>query len=157
MRLRQSLDAVRLVWPHFGRRKVRFVRSKDGLATLRLRALIRAASVSARPLNLFALGLSLIILFAGENVTAVPYIVGFGLLALVLAKGAEAPKRRREKRIVRDVRPLLLHGIIQMPETKRAGRIIRAQPRIVLPDLPPDRPRTRISERRPGPDDAYFE
>ena len=156
MKLRQT-EAVRLVWPHFNRRKMRIIRSRDGVATLKRRAFFRAASLWARPLNAFALGLSLILLFAGETRAALTCIAGFGILALILQKGAEAPKRRRERRIIGDVRPLLLSGDVQLPETKRAGRIIRAQPRIVFPDLPPDRPRTRIAERRPGPDDAYFE
>jgi hypothetical protein len=156
MKLRQT-EAVRLVWPQFNRRKVRIFRSRDGVATLKRRAFIRAASLWATPLNAVALGLSLILLFAGETRAALPCIAGFGILALILQKGAEAPKRRRERRIIGDVRPLLLSGAVQLRETKRAGRIIRAQPRIVFPDLPPDRPRTRIAERRPGPDDAYFE
>jgi hypothetical protein len=156
MKLRQT-EAVRLVWPQFNRRKVRIFRSRDGVATLKRRAFIRAASLWATPLNAVALGLSLILLFAGETRAALPCIAGFGILALILQKGAEAPKRRRERRIIGDVRPLLLSGAVQLPETKRAGRIIRAQPRIVFTDLPPDRPRTRIAERRPGPDDAYFE
>jgi hypothetical protein len=156
MKLRQT-EAVRLVWPDFNWRKMRIIRSRDGVATLKRRAFIRAASLWARPINAFALGLSLILLFVGEAGAALPCIAGFGLLALVLQKGAEAPKRRRERRIIGDVRPLLLSRAVQLPETTRAGRIIRAQPRIVFPDLPPDRPRTRIAERRPGPDDAYFE
>jgi hypothetical protein len=155
MRHQQSLDAVGLVWPQFAQRKALFLCSRDGVATLKRRAFIRAASLWARPLNAFTLIVSLIILFAGEHGAALPLIVGCGLVALVLEKGAEAPKRRRERRIIRDVRPL--YSAIELPETKRAGRIIHAQPKIVIPDLPPDRPRTRISERRPGPDDSYFE
>jgi hypothetical protein len=155
MKLRQT-EAVRLVWPQFKRRKARIIRSRDGVATLKRRAFIRAASLWARPLNAFALGLSLILLFVGETGAALPCIAGFGLLALILEKGTEAPKRRRERRIIGDVRPLLHSSAVHLPETTRAGRIIRAQPRIVFPDLPPDRPRTRIAERRPGPDDAYF-
>jgi hypothetical protein len=156
MKLRQT-EAVRLVWPQFKRRKARIIRSRDGVATLKRRAFIRAASLWARPLNTLALSLSLILLVAGETGAALPCIASFGLLALILQKGAEAPKRRRERRIIGDVRPLLLSSAVQLPETTRAGRIIRAQPRIVFPDLPADRPRTRIAERRPGPDDAYFE
>lgn len=155
MKHRHSMDAVRLVWPQFGRRKVRIIRSHDGLATLKRRAFLRAASICMRPLNALALIISLIVLFAGENAAAVPYIVSFGLLALILEKGAEAPKRRREARIIRDVRPLLLNALIELPETKRAGRILRVLPKIVIPDLPPDRPRTRISERRGGPDEVF--
>jgi hypothetical protein len=156
MKLRQA-EAVRLVWPHFNRSRGWVYRSRDGIAKLKRRAFIRALSLWARPINAFALGLSLILLFAGELEAALPCIAGFGLLALILQKGAQAPKRRRERRIIGDVRPLLRSGAVQLPETTRAGRIIRAQPRIVFPDLPPDRPRTRIAERRPGPDDAYFE
>lgn len=156
MKLRQT-EAVRLVWPHFNRLTVRIFRKRSGVAMLKRRAFVRAASLWVRPLNAIALALSLIFLFAGETGAALPYIAGFGLLAFIVQKGVEAPKRRRERRIVSDVRPLLLSSAVQLPETTRAGRIIRAQPRIVFPDLPPDRPRTRIAERRPGPDDAYFE
>ena len=156
MKLQQT-EAVRLVWPQFNRREARIIRSRDGVAKLKRRAFIRAASLWVRPLNAFALVLSLILLFAGETGAALPCIASFGLLALILQKGAEAPKRRRKRRIIGDVRPLLLSSAVQLPKTTRAGRIISAQPRIVLPDLPPYRPRTRIAERRPGPDDAYFE
>jgi hypothetical protein len=156
MKLRQT-EAVRLVWPRFNRLTVRIFRSRDGVAMLKRRAIVRAASLWVQPLNAIALALSLIVLFAGATGAALPYIAGFGLLALMLQKGAQPPRRRRERRIVSDVRPLLLSSAVQLPETTRAGRIIRAQPRIVFPHLPPDRPRTRIAERRPGPDDAYFE
>jgi len=81
--------------------------------------------------------------------------LALGVFAFVFTRCAAAPMRRREARILRDVRPILLQSIIQLPEIKRAGRILRAQPDFELPALPPDRPRTRIAERRPGPmDDA---
>ncbi|MBA4131318.1 MAG: hypothetical protein C0519_07815 [Hyphomicrobium sp.] len=156
MRHAQSIAAVRLVLPEFGRRKVRLIRSQDGVVNLKRRAWMRAFSLWLRPVNYIALAVSLIVMFAGENAAAVPYILLFGLFVFALEKGAAAPKRRRGARLVRDVRPILLQSVIQLPETKRAGRIVRAQPEIELPALPPDRPRTRISERRPGPyEEAY--
>lgn len=156
MRHAQSIAAVRLVLPEFGRRKLRLIRSQDGVVNLKRRAWVRAFSLWLRPVNYIALAVSLIVMFAGENAAAVPYILLFGLFVFVLEKGAAAPRRRREARLVRDVRPILLQSVIHLPETKRAGRIVRAQPEIELPALPPDRPRTRISERRPGPyEEAY--
>jgi hypothetical protein len=156
MRHAQSIAAVRLVLPEFGRRRVRFVRSADGLVNLKRRAWLRAISLWLRPMNYAALALSLIVMFAGENAAAVPYILLSGLGVFIFEKGAAAPKRRRGVRIVSDVRPILMQPVILVPEVKRAGRIVRAQPEIELPALPPDRPRTRISERRPGPfEEAY--
>lgn len=151
MRRAQSIAAVRLVLPEFGRRTVRFIRSRDGAVNLKRRAWMRAVSLWLRPVNVAALALSLIVMVAGETAAAVPYLLLFGVLVLVLEHGAAAPKRRREARIVCDVRPLLLHPVIQLAETKRTGRIVRAQPVFEIPELPPDRPRTRNSERRPGP------
>ncbi len=156
MRHAQSIAAVRLVLPEFGRRRVRLIRSHDGLVNLKRRAWLRALSLWLRPLNYAALALSLFVMLAGENAAAVPYILLSGLCMFIFDMGAAAPKRRREARIVSDVRPILLQSVIQLPEAKRAGRIVRAQPEIEFPALPPDRPRTRISERRPGPyEEAY--
>lgn len=146
-----SIAAVRLVMPGFGRRRVGVVRSRNGLVNLKRRAWQRAMSLWLRPWNFAALAISVLVMFVGENAAAVPYVVMFGLLVFAFQRGLAAPKRRRGSRIVSDVRPLLMHSVIQLPESKRAGRIVRAQPGIVIPDLPPDRPRTRISERRPGP------
>ena len=155
MRPARSIAAVQLVWPHFGRRRMR-LRSADGRLNLKRRAFVRAASLWLRPINFVALALSLLVMFVGENAASVPYILLFGLLAVSLERGAAVPKQRRQARIVRDVRPLLLSPVIHVPDMKRAGRIIRAQPDFAYPELPPDRPRTRISERRPGPmDEAY--
>ena len=157
MNKRQSIEAVRLVLPEFGRRKVRLMRSRDGRKNLRRRAILRAASLWLRPLNFAALVLSALVLFAGENAAAVPYILVFGVFVLVLERGAEPPLTRRRTRILRDVRPLLLNSIVEVPETKRAGRILRAQPAIEIPALPPDRPRTRVAERRPGAAEEAYE
>jgi hypothetical protein len=154
MRHQESIRSVRLVWPRFGQLTEPFLCSRDGVARIKRRAFVRAAALWARPLNVLVLIACAISLLAGAR-AALPLIVSCGLLALVLEKGAEAPKRRRRRRILRDVRPLLC--TIELPDTKRAGRINRAQPHIVIPDLPPDRPRSRISERRPGPDDSFFE
>lgn len=151
MRRPQSMAAVRLILPEFGRRKARFIRSQDGVVNLKQRAWMRAFSLWLRPVSYAALALSLGVMFAGETAAAVPYILLFGLFAFVFEHGAAAPKRRREARIFCDVRPLLLNPVIQLAETKRAGRIVRAQPVFEFPELPPDRPRTRNSERRPGP------
>lgn len=151
MRRAQSIAAVRLVLPQFGRRRARLIRSQDGVVNLKRRAWIRGLSLWLRPLSYAALALSLVVMFAGETAAAVPYILVFGLFVFLFEQGAAAPKRRREARIVCDVRPLLLNPVIQLAETKRTGRIVRAQPVFEIPELPPDRPRTRNSERRPGP------
>lgn len=162
MRHAHSIAAVRLVLPEFGRRTVRMLRSLDGVVNLKRRAWLRASSLWLMPLSYLGLALSLAVLLAGENTAAVPYIFVCGLFVAVFESGARVPKRRRDARIVRDVRPILLHSVIQLPETKRAGRIVRAQPpfdlpAFELPALPPDRPRTRISERRPGPFEEAFD
>lgn len=156
MKHAQSIAAVRLVLPDFGRRKVRFIRSADGRVNLKRRAWLRAFSLWLRPVNYVALVLSLFVMFAGENAAAVPYILLLGLFVFLFETGAAAPRQRRQARILRDVRPILMQPIIQLPDMKRAGRILRTQPDVDIPALPPDRPRTRVSERRPGPyEEAY--
>ncbi len=157
MKYERSIAAVRLVRPQFGRRKLRIIKARDGRTALKRRAFVRAASLWLRPLNIIALALSMVVLFAGENAAAVPYILVFGLFVLLLEQGAAPPKQARDARIIRDVRPLLLNPVIEVPQMKRAGRIVHAQPEIILPPLPPDRPRTRVSERRPGAVEEAYE
>jgi hypothetical protein len=158
----QSIAALRLALPEFGRRRWRVVRAHDGVVALKRRAWLRAISLWLRPINYAALALSLVAMFAGENAAALPYIFVLGVCVFLFERGAAAPKRRRNARIVRDVRPLLLNTVIELPNTKRARRIVRAQPTFdlpafELPALPPDRPRTRVSERRPGPYEESYD
>ena len=130
-----SIDVLRLVWPLLAQRK----------------AANRARAWGIRPLGILCLAATLLILGVGETLSVVPVMVALGILALALHKASTPPRTRRQARVLRDVRPLLRKPVIVVPEMKRAPRIVRAEPVLTIPALPPDRPRTRISERRPGP------
>jgi hypothetical protein len=156
-RAEASRAAVRLSQRTLRRPRRRFTRARDGRIALRRRAHVRALCLRLRPVSIAALILSVIVLTAGDSAGAGPVVIAFALVALVADRGAAPPKRTRAARIVRDVRPLLLKPLIEILQPMRAGRILRAQSEFELPPLPPDRPRTRISERRPGPVEGTYD
>jgi hypothetical protein len=154
VRHQQVIAAIGLVWPEFSsRRNSSFALNRDGRHALRTRALVRALSLQLRALAWVSLSVALLAMFFTASLAAAFAVIAFAMILLLLEIGAAPPARQRSRRIVGDARPLLLNRVIALPEAKRAGRIMLTQPVSSLPPLPPDRPRTRISERRPGPQD----
>lgn len=153
MRHQQVIAAIGLVWPDFKARHASSVRNRDGRHALRARALVRALSLELRAVGWASLAIALLAMFYAASLAAAFAVIAFALILLLLEIGAAPPVRQRSRRIVGDTRPILLNKVIAVPEAKRAGRIMLAQPQSNIPPLPPDRPRTRISERRPGPQD----
>jgi hypothetical protein len=153
VRHQQVIAAIGLVWPDFKARHPSNGRNRDGRHTLRARALVRALSLELRALAWVSLSVALLAMFFTASLAAAFAVIAFAMILLLLEIGAAPPVRQRSRRIVGDARPLLLNRVIPVPEAKRAGRIMLAQPQSNIPPLPPDRPRTRVSERRPGPQD----
>ncbi len=155
MKIQNNIDALRFMWPSIAKPRTSNKIATSGLTGSKRKAANRAWVF--RALGVLGLAATLLILGVANTTTAVPIMVAFGILALALHKVGTLPRRRRQARVLRDVRPLLQKPVIVVPEMKRAPRIVRAEPVLTIPALPPDRPRTRISERRPGPvqdDDA---
>ncbi|MGE5266615.1 MAG: hypothetical protein ACM3L9_04530 [Deltaproteobacteria bacterium] len=147
------ITAIRLVWPEFAVGGLCGGRRRDGRRVLRERALVRALSLQFRVFAYGVLAVSSVVMFAAASSTAaVAVLVVASILGMFEASGGP-PMRQRPPRIVGDARSLLLNKLVKVPDAKRAGRIVRTQPELDIPSLPPDRPRTRISERRPGPQD----
>lgn len=156
MRHQQVIAAIGLVWPEFGARHS-FPRNRDGRRALRARALVRAISLELRALAWASLAIALLAMFYTASLAAAFTVIAFAMVLLLLEIGAAPPVRQRSRRIVGDARPILLNRVIAVPEARRAGRIMSAQPQSKIPPLPPDRPRTRVSERRPGPQDESLD
>ena len=139
----------------FGRRRVRPTPPDEAPNILNWETVQRGVSIAFTPINLAAFGLSVLVMQAGAMLAIVPYIVLFGLFVLILSKDAAAPPRTLAAHILRALPQLQDERTSALPDAHHAGRAVSARPvGSVMPPLPPDRPRTRISERRPGPDDA---
>jgi len=155
VKTRTNIDALPFFWPLIAKCRMQDKVAKNGLPALKRKAANRAWILGA----LSGLGLAalLLILGVGKTTVVAPCMVAFGILALALRRASTLPRKGRQARVLHDVRPILQKPVIVVPEMKRAPRIVRAEPGLIIPALPPDRPRTRISERRPGPvpdDDA---
>jgi hypothetical protein len=148
------ITAINLVWPEFAVQRLCGGGRRDGRRVLRERALVRALSLQFRVFAYGVLAVSLVVMLAAaSSAAAVAVLVAASILVMFEASGGP-PMRQRPARIVGDARPHLLNKLVTVPDAKRAGRIVRTQPEFDIPPLPPDRPRTRISERRPGPEDV---
>lgn len=115
--------------------------------------MVRALSVQLRTLGYVALAAALAVMFAEASSAAAAVVILVASTLLVFEFGGGPPVRQRPPRIVGDARSLLINNVVTVPDARRAGRIVCTRPDFEIPSLPPDRPRTRISERRPGPQD----
>jgi hypothetical protein len=139
----------------FGRRRVRPTPQAEAPNILNWETVDRAASIAFTPVNLAAFGLSVLVMQAGAMLAIVPYLVLFGLFVRVLGHVDAAAPRTLAAHILRALPKYEDDRATERPDAHHAGRAVSARPVVsVIPPLPPDRPRTRISERRPGPDDA---
>ncbi len=159
----RTRDAVRLVWPRYKtglvglpRARTRHAeaarhRPRDGLRVLKRRALVRAIAHTLRPFNAAAIVASGCALALSASAVFVFPVAGLLLAALVLERLANGPSTRRLPRIVGKIAERSGAAAMAPGTMKRAARIVRGRPELQLSGLPPHRPRTRISERRPGP------
>ncbi len=154
MKNQPVITAINLVWwPEFAVGRLCGARARDGRRVLRERALVRAMSLQFRVFAYAVLAISLLVMFAAASSAAAVAVLAAASLLIVFETSGGPPVRQRPPRIVGNARTLLLNRLVTVPDAKRAGRIVRTQPESDIPSLPPDRPRTRISERRPGPQD----
>jgi hypothetical protein len=144
-----TVDAPRFVWPFLAKRRAHHKVAMSGMTGSKRKTANRAWVFGA--LCILGLAATLLIPRVGKTTAVVAVIMAFGILALTLYRATIPQQTRRQARVLRDVRPLLQKPVIVVPEMKRAPRIVRAEPALIIPALPPDRPRTRISERRPCP------
>jgi hypothetical protein len=159
----RTRDAVRLVWPGYksgfaqalrlGERRATHARNpqRDGVRVLKRRALVRAVAHTLRPLNaaaLVATGGAFAILASAALILPV---TGLLLTGLLIERLTVAPATRRAPRIVGRLAQDSGAAATAPATWKRAARIVSGRPEFQLSGLPPHRPRTRVSERRPGP------
>lgn len=147
----RAREASRLVQPVFGRRHVRIVPSRDGLKILKWRGRLRGMALALRRINGVALAFATLLLLTAETQAALTAVLATGTIAYFIERLLDGPATRRPRRIVRDLRPALLHSVIVVPQQRRAGRIVRSRPPPIDLSLPTSTRRSRIVERRPGP------